>query len=123
MHDGTPDFACSQDCSILLVAAIAPAAASGTTGTLTITTDTTLTEDHYGNIVIGAPLPGFGEQTRSRSTARATTVIGSGDGVGVDITGRRNVTVKNCRVAGFGRGLVVSGGFNNRSSRKTLHWE
>ena len=64
-----------------------------TTGTLTITTDTTLTEDHFGNIVIAADgvtldCAGF-------------NVVGTGTGTGISVSGRTGVTVKNGNVRGF----------------------
>ena len=65
---------------------------------ITITTDTTLTADHFGNFTIGADgitldCAGF-------------SVIGSGAGTGIRVSGRRKVTVKNCVVTDFSRGFL-----------------
>src|SRR5688572_26115062 len=75
------------------------ASASATSGTLVITTSTTLSEDHHGTIVLAADdivLDGAGN-----------TVFGDGTGDGISVTGRRGVTVRNVRVTGFIQGIAV----------------
>lgn len=72
-----------------------------TTGTLNITDDTTLTEDHIGNIIIGAD--GITLDCASH------TVTGSGSGIGIDLIGRTGWTVKNCIVSNFYQGFDLSG--------------
>ena len=74
-------------------------------GTLMITEDTTLTENHQGNIMVGAngvtlDCDGF-------------TVSGTGSGNGIELTSRSGVTVKNCNVEGFRRGFRISDSSNN----------
>jgi parallel beta-helix repeat protein len=76
----------------VLALALAPAAAA-TAGTLFVTSDTILTEDHHGSIVIGADdvtldCAGFG-------------VIGPDQPDGIVIDGYDRVTVKNCHITGF----------------------
>jgi parallel beta-helix repeat protein len=90
---------------VVLVAAIAPTVASGTTGTLTITQNTTLTENHQGNIVIAA--------NNITLDCAGHMVTGSGDGIGVDLSGHSGVTVKNCRVTDFNIGFFMIGGGGN----------
>jgi len=89
----------------LLLAALAPSARAGTPGTMTITSDTTLTEDHHGSIEIAADdvtldCAGF-------------SVIGPSpdpwpvDGVLVDQ--HSGVTVTNCTASGFVNGFKLQG--------------
>ncbi|MBI2937595.1 MAG: right-handed parallel beta-helix repeat-containing protein [Thaumarchaeota archaeon] len=93
----------------LLILSIAafnlPAAQAATTGTLTITSNTVLTEDHYGNIIIAADnitLDGNGY-----------TVTGNNSGVGVSLSERTGVTVKNLKIKNFATGVSVGGYSNN----------
>jgi parallel beta-helix repeat protein len=91
--------------SLALVASVAMAlvvgpTAGATSGTLVITTDTTLTEDHEGNVLVQADhvaLDCAGHQ-----------ISGSGF-AGVRIDFRRGVTVRNCDVSGFFHGIVMLG--------------
>ena len=83
---------------LALTASVAPAS---TTGTLEITTNTTLTEDHYGEIVIGA------DNITLDCAGHSVTKIDGYD-LGVKIKSYTGVTVKNCTVSGFdGGGFVV----------------
>jgi parallel beta-helix repeat protein len=72
---------------------------------MSVTTDTTLTEDHDGNIVIDAD--------NVTLDCAGHTVMGTGTdgsaGTGVSIQGRTNVTVKNCHVTNFFQGFAVGG--------------
>jgi len=75
-------------------------------GTLTITSDTTLTEDHQGNIFI----------TASKTTLDCAGHTVSGPGVsgfngGIEIAGGlTGVTVRRCKVTGFNVNGIFSGG-------------
>ena len=83
-------------------------ARADTTGTLTITSNTNLNEDHQGNIVIAAD--------GVTLDCQGHEVTGTGSGTGVLLNGRTGVTVKNCHVSGFldGFGLFnASSGFRS----------
>lgn len=73
---------------------------SATSGTLEISTDTTLTEDHAGDIVVVA------DQVTLDCDGHEVT--GTGSGIGILLEGRTGVTVKNCNVAGFTNGFMLS---------------
>jgi len=64
-----------------------------TTGTLTIVADTILTEDHHGNIVIGA--------NGVELDCDGFDVVGSGSGLGILLNNKTNVIVKRCNVSNF----------------------
>jgi len=87
------------------------APAYGTSGTLTINANTTLTEDHSGNIVIGT--------NGVTLDCAGHSVIGPGVGTGISATGRTGVTVQNCVVTGFWFGIVFSGGSSNTLTGNT----
>lgn len=73
---------------------------------LSITTDTTLTADHIGNIFMSAD--------GITLDCAGHMVVGPGiGGVGITLFGRTGVTVKNCFVTGFQRGFWISGGSGN----------
>lgn len=99
---------------LALAAAIGTAAlespVDASTGTLSITTDTTLAEDHYGSIVIDADnvtLDCAGHQVIGLST---------GTGVGVVLDGRSGVTVRDCHVmGGISGGFDLSGGSSDNT--------
>src|SRR5947208_442871 len=67
-------------------------AAPADPGPLVIVTNMILTADHQGSIVIGAD--------GTTLDCADHTISGPGD-VGIDLSGRTNVTVKNCTVTGF----------------------
>jgi hypothetical protein len=74
-------------------------AAQTSGGTLVVSSNTTLTEDHYGNIVIAADhvtLNGAGHR-----------VIGIGTGTGVLVDGHIGVTLANLDVSGFEVGIAL----------------
>jgi len=75
----------------------APARASS--GTMTITSNTTLTEDHHGSIVI--------EANNVTLDCAGWTVIGTNDSDGIVIDGHSGVSVRNCVVQQFVYGIVV----------------
>ncbi|HMK07528.1 MAG TPA: right-handed parallel beta-helix repeat-containing protein, partial [Anaerolineales bacterium] len=74
---------------------------SATGGTLLISSDTTLTEDHHGDVVIAAD--------NVVLDCAGHRLLGSGEAAGVLIEGRTGGRVVNCRVSGFQRGFEVSG--------------
>ncbi|UCD40167.1 MAG: right-handed parallel beta-helix repeat-containing protein [Candidatus Bathyarchaeota archaeon] len=91
--------------------------------TLTITTDTTLTEDYFGTIVIGADnvtVDGGGHMIigpapdvlicdpEDSQTIYPSSYNSWGCIIGILIEGRIGVTVKNCSVTGFGIGFYLS---------------
>lgn len=76
-----------------------------TTGTLTVTTNTTLSEEHNGNIVIAAD--------SITLDCAGLTVTGASTGTGIALIGRRGVTVTNCRVTNFENGFALIGSNRN----------
>lgn len=82
---------------------LAPAAA--TTGTLDIDTDTTLTENHFGNIVVNADNVDL--------DCAGFTIRGTGSGTGIEVTDRDAVTIRNCEVVGFEFGILLIGVANS----------
>lgn len=84
-----------------LVLALAPPA-SATSGTLTISSDTTLTEDHHGSVVIdadGVTLDCAGFRVIGQSDSP------SDDGIAVAY--HAGIGIRNCTVQGFARGIVL----------------
>lgn len=80
--------------------------------TLTVSDDLTLGGDHSGSISIAADdvtLDCAGHEIRGSGPA------------GVDISGRANVTVRDCKVAGFTSGLHVSGATATTLDGNTAH--
>ncbi len=71
----------------LLLFSLLPIPAHATTGTLTINADTTLTEDHYGSIIIGTD--------DITLDCGGHSVTGPGSGNGILLIRRTGVTVKN----------------------------
>lgn len=92
---------------VAVILVVQPATASATDGPLTVTTDTTLTEEHQGSIVITAD-----DVTLD---CAGHTVRGDGTGFGIHLDGRSGVTVTRCMVTGFFFGVVLE-----NSSRNTL---
>lgn len=80
-----------------------PTPASATSGTLTISSDTTLTENHYGNIVIDADNVAL--------DCDGFRVIGPGSDPpsddGILVAYHSGVTIRNCTVQDFARGIVL----------------
>jgi parallel beta-helix repeat protein len=95
--------------SALTLAVVAvPPAAHATTGTLTISRNTTLTENHVGNVVIAA--------SNVTLDCRNYTIHGlAGAGIGISMNYVRGVTIKNCTITGgFGFGIYTVSDSNNR---------
>ena len=98
---------------MLLVLALAPPA-QATSGTLNITSDTTLTEDHYGSIVVDADgvtldCAGF-------------SVIGTNDSNGIVIDGHSGIAVRNCVVQQFVYGIVVMNSSEGLLENNEARW-
>ena len=98
----------------LVVNAGLPIPVAATVGTLTITADTVLSEDHVGNVVIGVDgvtldCAGF-------------TIQGPGSGTGITLSGKTAATVRNCTVADFGTGVFASGGGGHTFRDVGLPW-
>ena len=85
--------------------------AYATNGTLTITEDTTLTEDHTGDIVIVVHDVTLDCDDR--------TVTGSGSGTGIRLADRTGVTVRNCHVTRFTIGFHLLGSSDNTFEENT----
>lgn len=68
--------------------------AFGSSGPMLITTDTTLTEDHYGPI-------GFGADSVTLDCAGHSVIGPSPSGGGIGVFHRSHVTIRNCHVTGF----------------------
>lgn len=108
--------------AVSAVSAIVPSAQAGgptsgrsgeTSGTLVITADTTLGEDHQGKIVIAADFV----------TLDCSFFTVSGDaslGAAIDLTGRRGVTVQNCTIRGFGSGVYLLDAHENNIDAVTV---
>ena len=84
---------------LLLAASTTSSPISATNGTLNIMNNTTLTEDHSGNIVIGA--------SNVTLDCNGHSITGQASGIGISLTNRTDVTVKNCHVTNFLIGFVV----------------
>jgi len=72
-------------------------------GTLVVTEDTILTEDHYGNIVIR------GDKVTldcDRHTVSGDRLTGDEKDIGIEVYEQRSVTVRDCRVNGFNTGIL-----------------
>src|SRR6266566_9843608 len=81
-----------------LIAIASSPSLANTFGTLYISTNTTLTENHEGDVVI----------TTDNVTLDCGGHIISADlPVGVQLENRTNVTVRNCQVSGFVRGFLI----------------
>jgi parallel beta-helix repeat protein len=96
---------------LLLLSTASAFIVSASSGTLTITTSTTLAEDHVGNIIIAAD-----DVTLD---CAGHTVSGPGTGPGVLLDGRSGVTVQNCQVTGFEEGILILAEAG-RSAQNTL---
>jgi hypothetical protein len=71
-----------------------------TSGTMTVTSNTVLTENHTGNIVIGA------NNISLNCDSHLVTGPGAG-GAGIQLAGRQGVTVENCIVTNFAQGFSL----------------
>jgi parallel beta-helix repeat protein len=89
---------------VVLILGLAGTATADTSGTLVITSDTTLTGDHHGPIVIeadGVTLDCDGFRVVGPSADPSVQ-----DGIVLET--RTSVTIRNCVVEGFPRGILVA---------------
>ncbi len=97
---------------LILTLYLGPGAGRGvlaaTTGTLTVTADTVLTDDHLGNIVIAAD--------NVTLDCQGHAITGAGSGTGIRLSGRTGVRVQNCTISNFRTGVLL-----DSSSGNTLH--
>jgi parallel beta-helix repeat protein len=90
--------------------------ALASSGTLYVTSNTTLTEDHYGNIVVQG----------NNITLDCANHVVSGPGVadlygGIEVDFDTNITVKRCKVTGFDvNGIWANTTSNSRYSDNTI---
>ena len=86
-------------------------------GTLVITSNVTLTEDHYGNISIGA------DNVTLDCAGHTVFEPGvSGFSGGIEIDGRTGITVTHCTVTGFNvNGIFAGGSSNSRYEANILY--
>ena len=99
----------------LLLFSLLPIPAHATNGTLTINADTTLTEDHAGDIIIaadGVTLDCDGHTVTGPGVAVSPSI-------GIDLTGRTGVTVKNCHVTNFPSGFFLMDSSDNTLKKNT----
>jgi len=82
-----------------------PIYAFATTGTRIITTNTVLTEDHIGKIVINAD--------GVTLNCKDYKVKGTGTGYGIDVVGRSGVSVTHCHTENFGVGFRLQDSYNS----------
>jgi parallel beta-helix repeat protein len=79
---------------------------ANTSGTMTIGTDTTLIDNHTGEIVITA-------DGVTLDCDHHMVSANDPDQVGILVSAKSNVTVKNCNVTGFRQGIVVESHSND----------
>ena len=77
-----------------------------------LTSDTTLSEDHTGPIIIAS--------NDITLDCGGHTVSGSFPDTGILVEGRTGVTVKNCHVAGFAAGIRLRGAYQNTLASNLL---
>src|SRR6185503_4477779 len=90
--------------ALALTAIAASPSAANTFGTLYVSTDTMLTDDHDGDVVI----------TSDHITLNCGGHLISGNlPVGIRLESRTDVTVQNCEVSGFVRGFLILNSVGN----------
>src|SRR5438094_9939600 len=90
---------------------VMPAAAEST-APMILTSDTTLSEDHTGPIIIAS--------NAITVDCRGHTVSGSFADTGILVEGRTGVTVKNWHVTGFAAGIRLRGAYQNTVASSLL---
>ena len=100
--------------ALLLLATVLASPVGATSSYKLISTDTTLTEDYYGNIDIitgGVTLDCAGHRVISTEP---------GQGTGIHLEGYDGVTIKNCHVSGFELGIWLWNSSNNIVENNTV---
>lgn len=93
--------------------ALSSSSALASSGTLIITSDTTLTEDHFGSVVIAAD--------NVTLDCAGFRIAGPGEsGNGVTFPGTNAATVKNCTVTGFDGGFNIQGSDNVLTNNRVV---
>lgn len=100
--------------ALALVVFPATVAAADTSGLLVVTSDTTLTEDHNGSIVIDAD--------NVTLDCAGWRVIGTHDSNGIVIVGHSGVVVRNCVVQQFVYGIVLMNSSAGLLERNEVRW-
>jgi len=91
---------------IIVAVPLTGAPASASSGTLSITSNTTLSEDHHGSIVIAAD--------NVTLDCAGHTVSGPGElDAGILLDGRSGVTITGCQVSGFQSGFFLTSASGN----------
>jgi len=93
--------------AVLGFSVLAVPAMANTTGTMLIGVDTTLDEDHDGDIVI------TDDGVTLDCDDHWVTGPGTGIGWGITVAGVTDVTIKNCYVIGFEVGIQISNSHDN----------
>jgi parallel beta-helix repeat protein len=87
---------------------------SATSGTMSVTTDTILTEDHDGDITV--------DTDNVTLDCDGHVVTGPGSGIGIRVgVNRTGITVKNCEVTNFTDGIHVTESTNITLVNNTSH--
>ena len=106
----------SVSAGTLMVSLALVSSALGSSGFMTITGNTRLTEDHHGNIWIGAD-----SVTLDCAGHAVTSAEGQlGTGVGITVNSHSDVKIRECRVSGFATGIVLQLGTGNRVLDSTM---
>lgn len=90
---------------LVLMSTLAPISSADQEPTLIITSDTILTSDFVGHIVIDA--------NDITLDCAGHTILGDSEGVGIWLEGRTGVTIENCHVTGFEIGFVLLSAADN----------
>ncbi|NJC97479.1 MAG: hypothetical protein FIB03_14275 [Anaerolineae bacterium] len=90
---------------VILFATLLLTPGCGTRGALIIIEDTTLTRNHFGNIVIGTD--------NITLDCDGHYIFGSGSGAGITLVGRSEVMVENCDIINFTDGFFLQDSDNN----------
>lgn len=86
--------------SVMMLALLPAVTATATSGVMYVTADTTLTEDHNGPIEITAD--------NVTLDCAGYKVTGTGSGIGIEANNRIGVTIGNCHVTGFEKGISLA---------------
>jgi len=88
-----------------------PVCVFATTGTMVITTNTVLTEDHVGKIVINA--------NGVTLNCKDYKVKGAGTGYGIDVVGYSGITITECHTGNFGVGFRLQNSSNSTLTKNS----
>lgn len=97
---------------ILATGPLVTLTAANPTEPMIITSDTTLSEDHAGSIIIAS--------NDITLDCAGHTVSGSFPDTGILVEGRTGITVRNCHVTGFAAGIRLRGAYQNTLTSNIL---